>query len=52
MHMVRHTADAETFTTHVAGHRGEVGVKRGTHGGIEHRGAVFRAEDDVRQEKG
>ena len=50
MHMVRHTADPETFAIHISGDRREIGVEGGTHGGIKHGGAVFRGEDDVRQE--
>ena len=52
MHMIRDAADAGTFAIDVAGDRREIGVKRGTHGGIKNRRAVFRAEDDVRQEIG
>lgn len=52
MHMVRDTADTETFAIHIAGHRGKVGVKRGTDDRIENGRAVFRAEDDMRQEIG
>ena len=52
MNMVRHAADVETFAIHIAGHRREIGVKRGSHRGIEHGIAVFGAKDDVRQEIG
>ena len=52
MHMIRHAPDAETFAIHVASDGREIGVKRGTHRGIEHGSAVFGAEDDVRQEIG
>ena len=50
MNMVRHAADSEAFAIHIACDRREIGVEGGTHGGIKHGGAVFRGEDDVRQE--
>ncbi len=49
--MIRDTTGAVAFATGVAGDRGEVGVERGTNGGVEDGCAVFGAEDDVDEEE-
>ncbi len=51
MHVIGDATDPETFAIRVSGNRGEVGVERGTNGGIKDGSAVFGAEDDVDQEK-
>jgi hypothetical protein len=50
--MIGDTTGTEAFTIHVAGDRGEVGVKRGTHDRAEDGDAVLGAEDDVREKIG
>ena len=52
MRMIRHAADAETFAIRIPGHGGQLGVKSRPHGGLQHRGTVFGAKDDVGQQIG
>ena len=52
MDVVRHAADARTFASSIASHRGEIGVQRRTNGWDQARQAVLRAEDEMNQDVG
>ncbi len=51
MHMIRHATGPVTFATGIARDCGQVGVEFGTRLGIEQGAAVFRAENDVNNNK-
>ena len=47
MYMIRDASGTVTFAIGIAGYGGEIGVERGTNGGIEDGSTVFGAEDNV-----
>src|SRR6266540_285167 len=51
MHMIRHATRPVTFATGIARDRRQVGVEFGARLGIEQGAAVFRAENDVNNNK-
>ncbi len=52
MDVVRNAPGTIAFAVRVTRHSSEIGVERRAHGGVEHRFAIFRAEDHMHKEKG
>ncbi len=52
MDMIGNAANPEAFTVCVSGDGGQISVEIGAYRHVEHRGAVFGAEDEVNEEEG